>query len=624
VIAFGVSARPVKSIGQSCEGDKVGRVGTCDPADDHALLQSKTQASTQLAAAIGQEAFAKGFISKGVRRAMTNTSLLLAAAQSAGLAWSYQDASEHVRLLSSELQGALLQVESGQTPQTVPREQMVDEVDDSKNWADDKKTKLKEGAVEGLLSGTELVIGWMMTGQPPKWTDVANVIAEVAIGALSSVNPVLGFVSSVVWGFISSLFGSDDPNPFQELYDKIMEEVKDLITKSEIQTQLGDLQAEMTVISDELEWVPAMLKTSSATTFGSGPSRTLLTYDLILQHDLAKISYKIRNKGITGTADEWYAGVWVLAEQVMILQVNILYDISLFQASHAGPIKKKVEELLSSDKFSWKKFFIDKEPKAKEGLFKKVQAVVPWDDRTVADRGAFCAFTVPDTPSILGKTGEEIRGLAGCKSSARGNAPHSSGRGGGYYCHKNQNVPSDLCQSSKEAGLKDTLVQPYLTTFRYNVKRIFSPSPLRIGAEGLIQGINTRWLLSIKRQQPAVQVSNPSCRIGDTTSLEQFKVIDAGLGKIALYNPSWKKFMRMNLADNTFDTSRVFDDPTTFCKRADCYNWEKFEVVDLGHSQFALYNPHHKRYLQQSYTLFPEREVCSAICTFEFIPCTAR
>eukprot|EP00435_Cladocopium_sp_Y103_P047648 s332_g14.t1 len=85
---------------------------------------------------------------------------------------------------------------------------------------------------------------------------------------------------------------------------------------------------------DELQWMPNMLGGvgDEARSPSENQTRLLLTYNIMIQHDIAKMSYKIQNSAFGNESSEatnqWSAAMFPLAEQLILLQQNLLIDIA--------------------------------------------------------------------------------------------------------------------------------------------------------------------------------------------------------------------------------------------------------------------------------------------------------
>ena len=76
---------------------------------------------------------------------------------------------------------------------------------------------------------------------------------------------------------------------------------------------------------------------------------------------------------------------------------------------------------------------------------------------------------------------------------------------------------------------------------------------------------------------------------------EKFKVVDAGSGLIALWSPTYKRFIRMN-DGNYLDKSGESASGTL----PSGWTWEKFKVVDAGSGLIGLWNPRLRRFIRMN------------------------
>jgi hypothetical protein len=88
--------------------------------------------------------------------------------------------------------------------------------------------------------------------------------------------------------------------------------------------------------------------------------------------------------------------------------------------------------------------------------------------------------------------------------------------------------------------------------------------------------------------------NSKNMKLPDGWNWERFEVVDAGNGEIALYNKAHNRFVRMPAGDK-LDKS---PDPGKSGKLKDGWNWERFKVVDGGNGEIALFNKAHNRYIR--------------------------
>jgi len=75
------------------------------------------------------------------------------------------------------------------------------------------------------------------------------------------------------------------------------------------------------------------------------------------------------------------------------------------------------------------------------------------------------------------------------------------------------------------------------------------------------------------------------------TSLDKFIIVGAPFGRIALYNPQLKKFLRVS-EDHVDAKGTTKNRDTAPSKR------EEFTIVDAGNNQIALHNPYKNRFIR--------------------------
>ena len=152
---------------------------------------------------------------------------------------------------------------------------------------------------EAFTATAGLVVSWVQTGKPPSFQDVAQIGIGLATTVLGMMNPVLGAVAGMAFSLIGGILFPEDPDesPMAQMYKKIMEDVGIAIENSQVVEAIGDAQIELQAVMDELQWMPAMLGGVKAEAHepSDDQARILLTYNIMIQHDLAKMSYKIQN-----------------------------------------------------------------------------------------------------------------------------------------------------------------------------------------------------------------------------------------------------------------------------------------------------------------------------------------
>ena len=89
----------------------------------------------------------------------------------------------------------------------------------------------------------------------------------------------------------------------EQMYEKIMNEVGIMLEQSQVEEAIGDASTDLQAVLDELEWMPDMLggvydgkeyAVTEKEEISEDQARILLTYNIMIQHDLAKMAYKIQ------------------------------------------------------------------------------------------------------------------------------------------------------------------------------------------------------------------------------------------------------------------------------------------------------------------------------------------
>lgn len=302
---------------------------TCDAFKLGESFHEKFSVSTMEGAAhVAQLAYQEKMISTNTWKALSNVTCFLEAAHSAGLTWTESDAENHIVLTANGLKSQL-----GAKSASAGIGQVTNM---GVEFLKDNKDDLVD---ESLGITTDLVTSWFESGQPPSFEDTVNAAAGLAITAIGMYNPLLGAVAGIAFTLISGiLFPGEQESEMEQWYKKIMKEVGIAIDTSHVKAQISDLTLELEAVMDELEWLPGLLGGACPLEEAHKPpadqARTLLTYNIMIQHDLAKLSYKIQNSDyakpepLTSANNLWSAGVFPLAEQLILLQSNLLIEIA--------------------------------------------------------------------------------------------------------------------------------------------------------------------------------------------------------------------------------------------------------------------------------------------------------
>ena len=159
-----------------------------------------------------------------------------------------------------------------------------------------------------------------------------------------------------------------------------------MITKEQLKDELGERVTELTVMMDEMKWVPSMLSDVKGDDFG----HTLLTFYLMLQHDIAKMSAKIQRSNFGKTekqnigeddwnriSNQWSAAMVPITNHLMSLQVNLILQISSWSGKEG---KKAAQDRLDAILSGYQKFFEYHMPKFEDGTRSDMEAALAWND----------------------------------------------------------------------------------------------------------------------------------------------------------------------------------------------------------------------------------------------------
>jgi hypothetical protein len=95
--------------------------------------------------------------------------------------------------------------------------------------------------MEKILNGAAQMAGQIVAGNPPSEADILKSVGALVIEGIGMENPILGSLASFIYSFFEGLFG-DKSNQYRELYDMIMNQVKEMIHESEIQSEMKNVK----------------------------------------------------------------------------------------------------------------------------------------------------------------------------------------------------------------------------------------------------------------------------------------------------------------------------------------------------------------------------------------------
>eukprot|EP00438_Fugacium_kawagutii_P006129 Skav215475 [mRNA] locus=scaffold4792:36423:44966:+ [translate_table: standard] len=372
------------------------------------------------ATSVAQVAYQQQLISANTWKAFSNASSFLEAAHSAGLDWTHSDARNHLVLTAVGLKKSM---ESGELHARRPslRSSLGSKAnfDGLGKMMEDEDVQDFGGEVFGATLG--LLVGWAQSGKPPSVEDIAKVGFDMATMAIGMFNPLLGAVAGMAFSIISSILFPEDENesPMAKMYKKIMEEVGSAITKQAMKTEVGNAQGELGAVMDELQWMPGLLGggTGQVKKPSDDQARVLLTYNIMIQHDIAKIAFKIQNSAF-GKAESsgeatghWAAAMFPIARELLTLQTNLLYDIGAHEIiNNTNGSAVRTLDLLTD----WKKWIDGNLEKALEH-----NSQVTWDTLNwtfIALTRGFDPFFKKEYVIKTSKTNCTVNGIDACKT----------------------------------------------------------------------------------------------------------------------------------------------------------------------------------------------------------------
>lgn len=302
--------------------------------------------------------------SAGMRRLLSNASALVEVAASSGIKLTPATAEA---LLSKrrevfEESAQQLQTAFGDDYLSDPRPFMqtvsgasVTEVAELMAQAKTKESYLSKFGNDvpigmAIATTTSVFVGLAAGESPTSDTFLNSVNSWLPALAGLTGNPGLAVGTTVLTGLFTGLLQKmgkqNTKSPMEQamsiMYTQIMREVRDLIKQNDIMNAVTDFSAEFAAIAGELEWVPAMLggNASSSTT-----DPTSLIYMLMIQHDVAKLTHKIRYHEHL-SSDIFQVGITIPMLLMCNLQVDVLADIMIKDNKYAAAVNDRVEVLL--------------------------------------------------------------------------------------------------------------------------------------------------------------------------------------------------------------------------------------------------------------------------------------
>ena len=234
-------------------------------------VKSDASHDATTAAGVAEAAFKRGRISRGLMRAMSNASLLVEAAESSGLAWTHAHSQQLIAKAAAHLEshGGL-----GAASATSADEDMKAMQSDLEVYGRGREVmNLAVTASVGLMST------WLENGEVTFY-DAYSIARDIGLALFSAAFPILGQVVALAFTFFEGLFGlgSGGESPEEKLYKEIIKETRVMIDQEFVLSEIGDRMTDMSVMMDEMRWVPTMLNN----VHGDARQHTLLMYYVML------------------------------------------------------------------------------------------------------------------------------------------------------------------------------------------------------------------------------------------------------------------------------------------------------------------------------------------------------
>lgn len=340
------------------------------PDEAALMLQTKTQQLSQQSndggydIHVGKDEAEKGLVDIGLgsvsipnclRVALSNASALLEASHSAGLPWELADAEMHSRHIHRHF--SLLE-------SLGPAKPKPDGPELSNMEIVVKSCKELNKVGESANNCAMTVSSFLEVGAAMFWGDdkltaqsAFQFVSATAIGVLGMYFPLGGMVAGIVASFLSSVLWPTDPaddpmaKAMQELAKEVLSAAKTQAEKLLMRDALGDMRIELEQIVSDLIFVPNMMAEAK----NDVSARTVLfTFDLMMAHNLGKLSRSLRSKKHSGdTQVEWAASILPIASMMAWQEAELLLEIADHDIGFKPFIFKRLQAIVLSDQDAW-------------------------------------------------------------------------------------------------------------------------------------------------------------------------------------------------------------------------------------------------------------------------------
>ena len=213
---------------------------------------------------------------------------------------------------------------------------MLDGLEAQENRLKDAKTaishnqrKLRSASTASLINGitqaTTFCIAKAKNGERFSEGEAISMVGGIVATMVGMVNPIAGAAFALTFSVIGGVLpGPKRDDPFNQLYERIMGEVRELVTEKVNQAQFLEFQTEAAMLLDELEFVASLLNSTQAAA-SKFEDQLNLMWLLMFQHDLRVIRYQLSGSSVCSNGNhftqecrDWHKNcVFTLVDQVL-------------------------------------------------------------------------------------------------------------------------------------------------------------------------------------------------------------------------------------------------------------------------------------------------------------------
>ena len=218
----------------------------------------------------------------------------------------------------------------------------------------------RSGTYEQMGEAGGMVISSLITGEPPDMGSIISSVGGILTQVAMMANPLLGMGFALVTSVLGGLFGGGQDNAMQELYEKIMEEVKNLITEKINAAQAHEFRTEFQAVITEMGYMTTILEQNATGAAQGFEAQLELVWYMMLHRDLVLLrqhflggdkclANKIPpNHSMDGDCFDWHKQCFVLdVVELVFTENNIMAKIAELEPSWAKPVARRASDDLA-------------------------------------------------------------------------------------------------------------------------------------------------------------------------------------------------------------------------------------------------------------------------------------